>query len=273
MVQSEIGGSMTLVSHVKLIIPNYSTPERCKIQWAEVLGVDAERINEKAQAVIADEETFSERLASPSSAGFSPMIKSSFVSKRGKTSTQIKTNQRVNLARSYQKWTDKMDFQFAEIDEVPAARFKDSVNQAKVSMGEGLAVRTLPLTGIRVEGRGLVSLAGKWLTGDTLVESMLRAGDDIVMGGAYAICKAAKSFQLRTVLASQLVYVGAELIKNDFAAALMATLNQLTCEIVQAFVNPDLNIIPFQGGSPDSCVDYKIDPVLGRILDIRISTM
>jgi hypothetical protein len=262
---------MTVLSEVKLIIPAFSTPERVKEQWAEVLGIDAVRINEKAQTVISGEAAFSEKLASPSSAGYNPMISSSFVSKSGKTAAQIKINQRVNLARSYQKWTDKMDFQFDDVGGVPAARFKDSVNAAKPSLGAGLEDRTLPLTGIRVEGRGLVSLAGKWLTGDSQVEGMLRGGDEIVVGGAFRVCKPAKSFQLRTVLCSQLVYVGSELIKNDFAAVLKTTLNNLTNEIVQALVDEDLGLIPFVGGSPDSCVDFKIDEVLGQILHIRIS--
>jgi hypothetical protein len=263
---------MPVVSEVKLIIPTFATPTRVKDQWAEVLGVDASRINEKAQLVISGEGSFSDRLSGPSSAGFNPMISSSFVSKSGKTADQIKTNQRVNLARSYAKWAGKMDFQFATVDGIPCARFKDVVNDSKDSMGAGLALRTLPLTGIKVEGRGLIALAGLWLTGDARVEGMLRAGDEVVIGGSYLICKAEKSFPVRTVLASMLTYVGSEIIKSDWNAALMAVLNQLTCGCLQPFVNPAGDFIPFTVGGDSRC-DYEIDGVLGKILHVKISKM
>lgn len=264
---------MGVVSEVKFIIPNFSTPDRVKDQWAEVLGVDASRINEKAQAVISGEESFSERLASPSSASYAPMIKSTFRSKSGLTASQIKNNQRVNLKRSYDKWSGKMDYQYDTVDGIPAKRFKDVVNNSKDSMSAGLAERTLPLTGIKVEGRGLVALAAMWLTGDKRVEGMLRPGDDIVFGGAYRICPLKKRFQLRAMLTSQLIYVGAELIKADFLASLRTTLNQLTAEVIQGFTDPGLDLIPFTENEENSFCNFKVDPVMGRILHICVRQM
>jgi len=264
---------MPIVTEVKFCIPNFTTPDRTKNQWAEVLGVDAARILEKAELVISNQEDFSDKLAGPSSAGFSPMIKSTFRSKSGKTASQIKKNQLVNLARSYDKWKAKLDFQFATVDEVVGARFKDSVNASKDSMAAGLAERTLPLTGTRVEGRGLTALAGLWLTGDKRVEGMLRPGDDVVFGGAYLVAPKTKAFVLRSQLAQLLTYVGSEIIKSSWNAALMVTLNQLISECVQGLVDSGLDLIPFVGGSPNSFVDFKIDPVLGKILHIRVTKM
>jgi len=264
---------MPIVSEVKLIIPVFATPGRLKEQWAEVLGVDAVRINEKAQAVIDGEGSFSSKLAGPSSQAYNPMIKSTFRSRAGKTAAMIKNDQRVNLERSYDKWSGKMDYQYETVDGVPCKRFKDVVNAAADSLGAGLADRTLPLTGTKIEGRGVVAIAVAWLTGDARADGWIRDGDEVVLGGPYRVSYLKKRFQLRAMLASQLIYVGAELIKADFSVTLSNTLNTLTAELVQGFTDPGLDLIPFTLSEANSFINYKVDPVMGRILHICVRKM
>jgi len=262
---------MPIVSHVILVTDVPVTPQRVIEQWAEGLKNNAARINAKRKARIPDATAFNARLATASIASYKDVLNPAFKSRAGLSKTIIEANQASNLRRSWKKYNSQIEHAFETVDGVEAKRFKDAVDRGAEEFAEGIAARTLPFTGVRAEGLGLSAIAALWLTGNKTVEGYLRAGDSVLEGGPYLIAPHEKKPSLKAMLNQRLIQVGANIVKFEFVPSLMTELNQTTCELVQGFVNPALDLVPFVAGG-DSHVDYiLVDSVLK--LDIKISKM
>lgn len=261
-----------VVTEIELIVPLYETPTRVKDQWAIGLKGAAEALNEKRKLRLGTEEDFDQRLASPSNQAYSPVLNSTFVSRSGASKTMIVDSQRSNLKRSFKKYNDQLDYQFATVDDIPAKRFKELVDRGKDDFADGVAARTLRITGSRAESLGIAGIVPLWLTNDPTVESYLRGGDEVKAGGPYLITSAAKRAAFKAMLAGQLVFVGIQIIKSELDPTIMSTLNQLLAEQVQGFVDPSLDLQPFVAGG-SSHIDYVNDAVKGLILSVKATKM
>lgn len=261
----------TVVSHVKLIrqVPT-GGPERVSQLWEEFLTTMAQRINERRKARIPDGEAFIARLAGPSR-GRRQFVNPAFTSRSGMDATELTANQAANLMRSFEKYNKKLDQAFETVDGVPAKKFIDLVKGARSDFAKGIAERTLAFTGSKLEGLGITALATLWLTGDPTTEGHLRAGDIIVAGGPYKVCPDAKKPGLKAMLNQRLIQAGTTIVKAEFAPAVIARQNQLTCEQVQGFVDTTLNLAPFTVGG-DSRVDYIVEDGV-MYLEVKVSLM
>jgi hypothetical protein len=261
-----------IVSHVRLIVSTpVGTPERVRELWAANMKNMAEHINTRRKARIPDDFAFIARLAEPSKIGFENVLNPSFKSRAGLTQQMIVNNQGANLKRSFTKWQERLDDAFATVEGVPAKRFKDGVDRGKETFAHGAAERTLLFTGARVEGLGLAPIAARWLTGDPTVEGYLRGGDEVYEGGPYLVTSHEKKPALKAMLTQRLIQVGATIVKSAYDAGLISAMNQTTCEEVQGFVDPVLDLIPFVAAG-DSRVDYIV--VDGQLyLEIKVSKM
>jgi hypothetical protein len=254
---------------LKLGIPEFATPAGVADQWKEDMVINATRINTKRLARVGSEEDFSEVIATPSSAAFAPVIDSAFVSKSGKTSAQIVTNQRVNLARSFAKYNDKLDFQFADEGLVKCKRFAEVVAMAKDGFSAGLAARTLRITGAKEAGLGIAGMAPMFLAGEALAESYLRGCDNLVSGAAVMISDIALRAAFKAALAGKLVYSGIEWIKNDFSPAMAVLMNVELDLLMNAFIDPAVCDPSLYSGAVTYC-KWEDDGVLGHILHVKI---
>ena len=264
---------MPIVSQVQLSVDVTSeTVERVVGKWAERLKASAQTIDEHRRSKIPDEARFMNRMADPASIGFQPFVASDFVSRSGLTQQNITAKQTANLKRAYNKYVRGWDYAFAEVDGIPAKRFKDRVESARADFSEELAARTLGFTGTRFEAYGVGPLATLWLTNDLMVLDHLRGGDQIIEGGPFLICHKTKSPGLKTLLNQRLIQAGAAIVRSNYNPTVIAAQNQLTAEQVQGFTDPGLDLIPFVAGG-DSHVDYILGQQDQLVLEIKVSKM
>jgi len=259
----------TKLLEVKLQIPEFATPAGVTDQWKDDMTINATRINTKRKARIANEGDFSAVIAAPSSEGFNPLVDSAFVSKSGKSAGQIITNQRVNLARSYDKYNDKLDYQFETVGAVVAKRFVDVVDASKDSFAAGLAARTLRITGAKEAGLGIAGIATMFLAGDAKAESYVREGDVLVAGAPIMISDIANRSAFKAALAGKLVYSGIEWIKNSFSPAMAILMNVEMDLLMNAFIDLTVCDESLYTSSLTYC-KWEDDPVVGKILHILI---
>jgi len=237
--------------------------------WARTLKEEAPDMYAKMLARIPDKQRFVERLAQPSHDGFAPFVNPSFVSKGGQPGQAIQNSQASNLKRSYEKYATKLAYWFGTVEGVVAKRFKELVDMLKDGFGKGIAERTLPFTGSRIEGRGLAPIASLWLVDDVRVLDYLRAGDKVIEGGPYQICRSQDIPALKTALNQRLIQAGASIVKADYDAAAISANNDRTNRIAQGFVDPALGINPFTTGGL-SHVDFIIED--GQLfLEVQVS--
>jgi hypothetical protein len=263
----------TVVSHVKLIYQMLPTggPERIAEHWAKQLKNAALDVNQRRKSRIPDGERFIQRLAGPAAKAWRNMLNPAFKSRAGLDATDITANHAANLQEAFLKYNGQLDFLFETVDGVPAKRFLDLVQRGKQDYLAGVARRTLPLTGCKIEGRGISALAALWLTKDPITEGEIRAADEIIEGGPYKICEDSKKAGLKAMLTQRLTQAGATIVKSGFDAAVMTKQNQLTAEQVQGFVDTTLTLEPFTAGG-GSHVDFIY--VAGVFyLEIKVSKM
>ena len=257
-----------IVSHVKLSV---SLPEGASEQmtedWATRLKANADRMKAGIDQAIPDDVHFQSGLAEPAHKKFREYVKPTFVSRAGVSGQGIINGHLSNLSRSYQKYRDGIEAAFAN----GAEFFKAQVDAAKAYFKENVAARTLLFTGVKRGERGPAPIAALWLTGDPTTLRFMRAGDTILEGGPYLICPETKKPGLKAMLNQRLIQAGIEIIKSGMDAAVITAQNQLTCEQVQGFVDPALDLIPFVAGG-DSHVDFIYESGV-FYLEIKVSKM
>jgi S1-C subfamily serine protease len=163
--------------------PQGSLPSRSADQWAEVMKLNANRINEKRIIAIPDATGFSEKIADPSSDRFAQRITVTPDPRTGMTADMYKQNQRSNLVRSFNKYVTKLDEAFKTVGGVVAKKFCDAVDVAKSLFADGASARTIRATGTRLEGVGAAVIVPLFLTNHPDAMSKVRPGSDIVASG------------------------------------------------------------------------------------------
>jgi hypothetical protein len=238
-------------------------------QWVDGLKSNAQRIYEKINARIPNSHRFENRIADPASIAFRPVLNPAFISKHGLAQGDLVTKQAANIKRSYDKYRRSVDYAFATVDGIPAKRFKDRIDAKREDFADGVADRTLPLTGVKIESAGPVVIAGLWLVNDSKVSDMLRAGDRVVEGGPYLITTLERRPDLKAILTQRLTRGGANILRADLTTSVISAVNAGTNGLVQGLVDPGLGLHPFATGG-DSRVDYIAEN--GQLfLEIQVS--
>lgn len=248
-----------IISRVRLqllTVPGAS--QYSKDQWAEQLKAKAERMNTNRKAKIANGDDFSAIMSGPAAEAYRSVLNPDFVSRRGLSAIQMTAKQASNMADAFNKYSDKLDFMFVEVEGVPAKRFKERVDLGKETWSEGVSKKTLPFTGSRQDFLGLSSLAGMWLIDDPRTELNLRGGDVVQIGGPKRICTEDSKSALRMVLNQRLIQSGASLIDQNWEQTTMDEENNKLNALVNGYRDPLLNIEQFTTGG-DSHVNWILD--------------
>jgi len=248
-----------LVSQVKLMATMpIEAANRVIEKWARALKDESPDMYAKILARIPDMQRFVERLAQPANDGYRGFVNPAFMSKSGQSSSDIEIAQGANLKRSYGKYLAKVGFLFATVDGIAAKRFKELVDAMKPLFGTGMAERSLPFTGTKIEGRSCVPIAVHWLVKDKRVLDWLRAGDSLIAGTPYLVTAPNQIPEFKAALTGRLIQAGATIVKSNFDSAVMADQNARINHLVQSLINPGLGLTPFATGGL-SHVDYIMD--------------
>jgi len=242
----------------KIVMPidiTQQAPENMSELWATGISAKAETMNQRRLARIPNEETFLNRLADSAELGYRGFPNPAFLSQQGLIASDIVANHASNIKRSFEKYNGAWQYMFETVDGVPAKRFKDKVARSKTAYGKGVAARTLPMTGFKDEGRGPVSIAGLWLTGDQTVLRDLRSGDRVEAGGPIIICAPQERSGFKAALVQRLIQAGAVILKAHLTDSVISAHNDRTNNLVQHFLDPGLGLNPFATGGP-SHVDF-----------------
>jgi len=232
-------------------------PER----WSDGLTVNAARINDRRLAKVPDSGAFNTKVATPSSAGFTPMIDASFVSKRGLNAANIGRKQYKNLSNSFDKWNDKLDQSFATIDGIVAKRFKDQVVNNKGAWASGMQTTTLRATGDRIRGL-LAPQILSWMTAENGA-SALTNGITVVAGAptdftTTGLARAFKAAAMQKITGALITILNA-----DFLAAEITAQNDILVALANGFEDAAFKPFVEGGGATDSLLQFEYaDPTL-----------
>lgn len=260
-----------VVFEVKLGFPRFNAPLRSTDQWAEVLGLNASRVNEKRKAAVPTEEAFAGKIADPSAAGFQEIFTGITTTRKGKTQQMIYNAQRFKLQKAFVNWTTKLDFVFATVDGVEAKRFKDALESAKNLWGAGAAAGPLRATGTKLEGIGASVISGYWLTKHKKATASIRTGTDVIVSGSpFNICLAGLQNTMVSAVTQNMTFALITAQQAALDPTMLLVLNTRLNQVAQMFVDPALGLNAFTPGGA-SHLDIINDPVLGEMVEIKVS--
>ncbi|MFH1231983.1 MAG: hypothetical protein V1709_10860 [Planctomycetota bacterium] len=208
------------------------------VKWVQNLTNNAEHINNRRKERLPNDTAYGQVMATPSAEKFEPFVDGSFISKGDLSAADIKTMQRSNILKAYNKYNDNIDRAFEEVDGVYAKRFKDAV-EAKQSAWEEGVTRVLRLVGSRARGRQAAAIMGEWLTGNQTIVGQLPEGSEVMPGGGpYDIAKARLRATLRAGLAQLLTQTGVIVTASGYDAAQLADHNQRIKDFLESVSDP-----------------------------------
>lgn len=241
-----------IATYLKMAIDVTQTaPAELGQLWNDGLNAKASVMDQRMQNRLGTEEKFMNVLADRAEQDYRPYPNDAYISKHGLTKDLITNKQASNLKRAFQKFQDNWSFMFVD----NAAKFKERVTRAANRFLKGIAARTLPMTGYKVEGRGPAPIAGFWLTGEEKIIRELRSGDTS-HGGPYRICQIEMRTALRAALTSRLIQTGAFVLRSELSDTVIALCNTQINHLVQSMIDPGLGLTPFAPGGL-SHVDFK----------------
>ncbi len=264
--------AQAVVSQVQLFIPFPSAPvQRIIDKWVNRLKDEATSIFEKIQLRIPDETEFQNILAQVSSTSWAPLVNPTFVSRAGSPAARIISNQATNLKEAFDKYIKKLTRIFETVDGVQAKRFKELVDLMQSDFATGIAKRTLPFTGTKIEGRSAATIAPLWLVADVRASGLIRTSDTVVLGGPKRITSLQSVPGLKAALQGRLVQAGNNIIKANFLQSAFDAENDTTNTLVTGFRDPALNIEVFTTGG-FSHVDYILLPPQDQLfLEVQVA--
>jgi hypothetical protein len=240
-------------------------------QWAEVMSLNAPRIDAKRKLAVPTEQSFADKIADPASAGWQEIITGITTTRKGRTQQMIYNAQRHKLRNAFKHWAQKLDYMFATVDDVVAKRFKEAVTAAQNLWGAGAEAGPLRATGTRLEGVGASVIAAYWLTAHKKAVGSIRGGTDKVISGApLNICVLGLANTLVSALTQNLTFALIVAQQSALDPAILAVLNARLNHIAQMFVDPGIGLVPFTPGG-ESHLDIINDAVLGEMVAIKVT--
>ena len=270
-----MAAALTVALSLKLLVPEFQEVSNDMGQkWVNGLTGNASIMNDRRKAKVPDDGAYGEKVAAPSNAGFKPMIDSGFVSRSGRTATDIGTVHAKNGAAAFQKWNDGLDLAFATVDGVVAKRFVDSVSNKPANLERAIGAKTLRFTGDKIRGRGPAASLVEWLLGYAPAAGWLRTGDTLVAGAPYKIVDDGMESAFKAALAQQLVKTGMAISNADYNSTIMTEKNTELTALLAAMSDPTLAatfaVVP--AGDKSSCIYVRTAGVLTLETVIRIPT-
>ncbi|MBI4833928.1 MAG: hypothetical protein HY811_03800 [Planctomycetes bacterium] len=259
-----------LTHFIRHLSPSDWSPQRIAEQWRDGFHVNAERINEKRKMKIKNEEDYQSRLVGVATKKYRNMVHPDFVSRAGLDANDIITKHSANLSRSYKKYQSKIDAAYETVDGIPAKRFKDAVDHSKENYARGMAARTLMFTGTRAEGLGIAPLVALWLTADSIVEGILQSSDKLIAGNPFCLTKLRRKGSFKAAINQRIIQAGSAIVKSAYGQDIIKVQNDETNEMVQGFVDPALNLYPFETGGK-SFINFANDPVKLFYLEMKVT--
>ncbi|MBA7607171.1 hypothetical protein ES703_14329 [subsurface metagenome] len=257
-----------IVLDIKITVPTSVEPAGdMPDKWAAGLVNNAALINDRRIAKIGDEGTFQAKVATPSSAKFSPMIDAAFVSQSGNNQANIIRSQYKNLAGAFDHWNDKLALSFATVDGTVAKRFVDQVNNSKDNWATAVGQKTLRATGDKIRGT-ILGQATYWMTGDYRANQMTNQME-IVAGAPYAFMGAGYEGAWKAAIMGKTVQALIGILNADFLVAEIAAQNTVITNICTGLRNAPIKQFVVGGGATDSLYQFEYaDPTL--LLHCRI---
>ena len=209
---------VTKVSY-KLQIPEHvEVAADMQEKFAEVLTVNATRINDRRSYKVGTSGDFNTKLAGPSSQRYSPMLDSAFVSRRGRTADQIAYAQKKNLEQGFEQYNDGLNLAFATVGGVVAKRFVDAVQNKKQNVSRELGRKTLRFVGDKIRGLGAGVIAANILVNEAGSQGLLRVGDEWLGGVPYMIGLPDNKAIVKQGIVQAITRLGMNIINSDFDA-------------------------------------------------------
>lgn len=259
-----------LLLDVKLGIPKVECPAGVADQWQESFKLNAQRINQKRNVRVGTPESFSQVLAGPAAQGYKGYIDPTFTTRKGRSGAMSEKNQEIGIKGSFNKYDTKTRRAF----EIPAGgtqtRFADAVDQAKKSFSQGMADRTLRITGAGQANLGLAGIAVKILTGDKQALSYLRGCDELIAGSAVNFGPGPLHGFVCASLPGFLTQQGVGWMKADFSEEISVLISALLTILMSGLTGLTSYGSPAYPFDPDrSFYGWQLDPVLGPVLRLR----
>lgn len=244
---------MKVISEVVYHILEHSVYEDMLEKYIEGAILNAERANNRRKARIKNSSDYENLITEPSQKGCASYISEDFISKSGLNKQEILEKHYKNSAEGFKKYQEKLAYMFETVDGVPAKRYKEAIRRGAPHYGKNVAQKLLAFTGDKVHGLGCASSAIRWLDGDTAIKQT--ATITLGKGKAVIIAKPGLRGSFRIALNSRLIQAGATITRSGFKEPIMKRQNDITNDLMNALVNPALNLVPFETGG-DSYVDY-----------------
>ena len=263
---------MRIVSHLRLAIPNLTEmPPEIVNLWSDTQKARAEYTAEKCLEVISNANDFQLRLAEPSNKAFAQFVNPEFCARSGLKAEEIIARQASNLKTSYEKYDSGVRHAYAEVDGMPARRFKERVALRRAAYSSGAARKLLSFTGRRASGIGAVPITVAWLVGDQKIVGYLRSSDSVSEGGPFCVVELTNRPGFKASLNQRLIQAGATIIDGGNKPEVIKHQNDLTNSLVQGGVSPVLNLAEFRTNG-DSYVNYLVPEEAGQLyLEIKVS--
>lgn len=256
-----------IASHIIMPISYLeAAPEDVGENWERGMDASAEEINEKRKARIKDEGDYLSRVASASCKVWHEHFAEGFVSRAGLNKQEIVARQAENMAKSYAKYDEGLEAMFKE----DAKGFKGRIKAGKPHYLKGAGQKVIALTGSPRYGRGPAAMACLWLTNDTIAEGEVHGGYQILEGGPFLITTLEIRPAFKSALNARLIQAGATIIETKNDPVIMKRQNDITNRIVNGFVDPALNLVPFATGGP-SRIDYILQTKESLALEIQVT--
>ena len=112
--------------------------------------------------------------------------------------------------------------------------------QAKDVYAKGAAERILRMTGDRITGKSVAPIAVLWLTGDLIAKSLLRPGDDVIVGEPVDISASGMRSTFKAALNQRIIQAGILIIRSGFKASTITAENANLCATANALLNTAL---------------------------------
>lgn len=222
------GFTLQAADHVE-VAPDMET------KFKNGLIVNATTINNRRKAVVHSSGAYNDKIAVPSNERWSPMVDAAFVSRRGRSATEIVNAQGVNCAEGFEQYNDNLDAAFATEGGVVANRFVNAVNTKAGNMSRELGRKALRMVGDKVRGVGPAVITPSVFINEAGVLSKLRVGDTWDSGVPTYVVKAGLGNQFKAALVSLLTRTGLTIIQSGYAAGIFTAQNTLIMDLLNAF--------------------------------------
>ncbi|MFA5795452.1 MAG: hypothetical protein WC980_10365 [Candidatus Brocadiia bacterium] len=205
--------------------------------WANHLGEAGALIKDKIDERIPDEVAFISKMVKPSEDGFRPFVDPTFVSRKERTSDNIRSARRENMTKSFARWKENLGKVFATVDGVVAKLFKEKVQAAKDRWALKIGAGTLRMTGDKIRGRGPAPVATYYLVGDNRAKDWV-GPSGTSDGEPYNIARNGERNALKTAIQQRIIQGGLMVIKSEMDPAQITAQNIINASLLNGLRDP-----------------------------------